>query len=329
MSGKSDILELVDAVGNAMPGWRVVAPPEPFTWARDRHFRARVARECVEQAIVIRRAWRDEAYAVETYMYRAALPRIGVGTPKLLATFSMSDGSKWTVLEDVGRQTADPHNAGHRKAFLRALGTLHGQGMRLLADPGFDGGPLVRFDGEHVPYGGKRVPIEKWHKLLRDAVPSPTFSLDPSFLALPHRMMEELAMQPPTVPHGDTDTSNALLNRGEVTLIDFERASIGPASLDLGRAVALLKSPAELDEYKRTFSAAGQPLSADALGQWADLAWAYDALYWTCYFIERNLSAQPPPDSWRRDYFEPSLSRLRGLRRRRADLFTAPRDVQK
>ena len=62
-------------------------------------------------------------------------------------------------------------------------------------------------------------------------------------LDLPHRMMAELSNRPYTLLHGDTDLSNALLTDQGMALVDFEKASIGPASLDLGRITATVKSP--------------------------------------------------------------------------------------
>ncbi len=163
--------QLSRAILNALPGWELVYGPEPFTWASDMHFRARLARGDLELDVVVRQAWRHEAYERETFLYRSVLPQLSVQTARMLGAFQMpSNDSEWMILQDLGDQTAHANRAEDRTEFLRALGRLHGQGISLLDEDVLRGGPLPRFDGEHIPYGGKRVPVRKWCELLNVAV---------------------------------------------------------------------------------------------------------------------------------------------------------------
>ena len=125
--------ELRRAVLATLPGWQLVYGPEPFTWAAHMHFRARLTKGSQELSIVLRQAWCVQAYEVEKFLYRRVLPQLSVQTAGLVATFDIpSDGSKWIVLQDLGSRTAQGNREEDRKAFLGALGRLHGQGSGLL-----------------------------------------------------------------------------------------------------------------------------------------------------------------------------------------------------
>ena len=164
---ETNVEQLRRAVKGAIPNWELIRGPEPFTWAPHMHFRARLANGERRLDIVIRQAWRPESYEAETFLYRSVLPHISVRTARLVATFELSsENSKWTVLEDLGGRIAQRDNVGDRNAFLRALGQLHGQSRDLLEGGLFHGAPLVRFDGECLPYGAQRVPVENWCALL-------------------------------------------------------------------------------------------------------------------------------------------------------------------
>ena len=68
MNGKPEISSTCDAVVKAvlaaMPGWRFLTIPEAFTWAPDRHLRARLVSGSRQQDVVIRRSWREESHQI-------------------------------------------------------------------------------------------------------------------------------------------------------------------------------------------------------------------------------------------------------------------------
>jgi len=303
---------IVGAVRSAMPGWRFVSLPEPFTWARDRHFRAEVEKGGSRRKIVIRRNWRDEGFEVESFLYSCVLPRVPIGTPKLLATFELkTDSSKWMVLEDIGECCVEATCDKDRRTLLSTLGRLHGFCMGRIG-AWIDAGPLPRYP---------KWRHGDWRPTLAQARASGWRDLGDWVLPLLDAVLRRLYTQPPTLVHGDVNLSNVILSKGDVWLVDWEFACIGPAALDLGEALAFNASPGGLDAYRKGFNeVASDPLEADAVRDWADCGLAHSAFHWISYCLERQHEGRPLGEDWRWTHYVPSLDCLRALHRRRGDL---------
>lgn len=322
MTTPPDVGAIMDAITRALPGWRFVGGPQPFTSAPDRHLRACLASGDQTEAVVIRRAWRDEGYEVETFLYRHVLPRLSLRTPRLWATFVLdADGSKWTVLEDLGVSTAQRNREADRRAVLRALGCLHGEGAAFLDDVRGAACPLPRFGPGVVPYAGRLVPVERWHEILDGALRSPSFRPEAWVHPFLDALLRRLAGEPATLLHGDANFSNAVLTGDGVGLIDFERAFIGPASLDIGRVAAMTESPGELDDYRRGFAGTTEAgPSPDAVADWAELGQVYDGYYWICYYVEETLRGRDLGEDMRTTLYDRMYVRLQALHHKRRDL---------
>ncbi len=312
-AGQSDVAEHVaDTLMAAMPGWRFVKPPVGFGWAPQRHFRARIAGAKEGVDVVIRQSWRSEGFAAEVHVYRELAEQLPAKTARLLGTFSLDSGDPdWIVLEDLGTHMLSPSHRTDREAFLLALGRLHawGESVERLAQLKNSPLPVV------PPHPTKRG---EWRDLLRLNLESDEYSLEPWMPDLCDAVWERLAGEPPTLLHGDADFSNALWVGSDVALIDWERACIGPAALDLGRVIEATESSDELEGYASGYrSVARRELSAERLRHAADLGDGHNCLRWVCYYINGTSNGKGPPSGWRRNYYEPCLARLRHLHERR------------
>ena len=305
--------DLTDVVLSAMPGWRFEQPPRPFGWAPDRHFRALLACGDRHEPVVIRQSWSGPGFEVERYLYTQILPDLPVNTPLLLASFrTHSHDTGWLVLRDVGQRCADQACPHDRQRVLLQLGALHGHGIRLTRSGRLAGSPLPQFPPSHWHYQG-------WEDLVRFGVCSSQHLLPAWATDFTHLVREKAAAAEVTLLHGDTDYSNAVVGPSGLSLVDWERACIGPASADLGRA--LEPTGARPDDLKAYHGAYQEALHADIslerTRQEMELAVSLNSLRWICYYLKRLSEGDDPGESWRDSYFVPSLRMLESSRETR------------
>ena len=323
MHARVNLEEIVPLIMEALPDWSFVSKPIPFTWSCHVYLRARLAKGNDTQDVVIRRSRCDKSHEIEIFLYRSVLPHLSVHTPKLLATFEQAvDGSKWMVLEDIGVATARSDCVEHRRAFLRALGCLHAQSMGFLGNPIFYSGVLKRFEGKSVLYGGKVIPFQKWRELLEKGLSFPLYQTEKWMLQFADAMLIQLGKQPATLLHGDAQFGNAILTDDGVGLIDFERAWIGPPSMDIGQVVEKMESLEELEDYNDGFfQTTKKRLCRKTIIDWAHLAEGYNCLYWMCYYVEEAMKNKHLGEERYKNRYDQLHERLRQLYEQRGDLF--------
>ena len=126
-------------------------PPQGFGWAPHRHFRAILGRNGREVPVIIRACWSVSGFESERHLYESVLGQFPFVTPRLLASFSLKDGEvPWMVLQDIGEPAAQKAKPEDRRAFLQALGQLHGCSFTLLASAQLPRGPLPCFPESHA-----------------------------------------------------------------------------------------------------------------------------------------------------------------------------------
>ncbi len=309
-----DISALQEAVLAAMPGWSFSAGPEGFGWAPRRHLRARLAGDGRIRDVVIKHCW-AEGTGVETFMYRSVLPLLRLRTPQLVAAFTTDSGrEQWLVLEDVGEMTLDATIARDRCAFLRLLGTLHGQGATLVAHQPDLLRPLPWFADAAVATSAE------WSRLLTDAARTGHYGVEKWMVSVNDALWVALTREPATLLHGDANVSNAVVAQDRVALLDWERAQMGPPPIDLGRSLDTRDSPDGLAAYADAFNAETEGrLPDELLRRWANLGRAHNGLRWICHYIREAGRGNRPSDEWRRENYEPCLGWIRALRDRRPD----------
>jgi len=295
--------ELKHCVLSAIPGWRFVQKPKGFGWAPDRHFRAIVSDGIKQQRIVIRQCWTDKGYEIERYLYHSVLSDLIVRTPELIGTFSLNpEESKWMILEDLGEGQPDMNCVSDREIFLETLGYLHGQGLGLVQEKSLSDSPLSVFHASDSE-------IQGWRNDLMTALTSRSYSIEQWVIDLLDELEFRLSKEPPTLLHGDTDASNAILIDTKMALVDWEKSRIGPPSLDLGRIMEKVESTEELESYRAAFcSLSGRELSKDNMRYIANLGVGYNSLRWICYYIKQSLLGSPP--KWSKGTYEGFLEQL-------------------
>jgi len=288
-----------------MEGWKLASPPEGFGWAPGRHLRATLERGTGQARVIVRQSWSTEGFDTETLLYTTVLPRLSIKTATLWVTFSLaSDGSQWMVLEDLGERKPEGGSLTDGKALFTALGRLHGEGLALAN--GLSGNPLPLFAGDSL--------LQEWMPLLTSACADPHFELPEYTPAFLDALCLKLTQQPLTLLHGDTDPSNVIIIDGQAALIDWERAKLGPPSLDLGKALEAVQSQDALTSYRSAFNcASGCEISDEQVQEWADLAAIHNSLHWICYYVRHARQESGPDLEWRRDYYEPCVRRLREI----------------
>ena len=296
--------EIKSGVLHALPGWRFTTEPDEFGWAPGRHYRARMQRNSQTTNVIIRNCWTDEGFDTELFMYRQLLPQIPIRTPKLFCSFVLTDGAKWMVLEDIGTATVNGDMQSERLAFFISLGTLHGYGQRLVQNTDV---PLQVFSPDTDEY-------REWDALLTQAIAHPDHRLKPWTLDLFHQSLLQLAQQPATVLHGDTDWSNAILLDDGVGLVDWERAQIGPAALDMGRLMCSEVTECELYAYQDAYCrSSSTEITFAKVNEWAQLGSIMDDFRWICYLIRQTELGNPPDVDWQRNYYDPCITRMAEL----------------
>jgi len=305
--------QLAAALVSAMPGWRILAGPTPFTWAPDRHLRVSVTDGRELRRIVLRHSWSDQAHELERRLYREVLPHVGIRVPDLIACLAVDPSEpQWMVLGDMGSRHLRADKAADREAFLGLLGTLHAKTHDMLTEGRLRVEGLPRFDGQ--------AQLAHWHDLIQNALQTPRFEVEPWMPRLAQAVFRELQRLPLAINHGDTDFSNAVLGMGGVCLVDWERAQIGPPAPDLGRVMAAVEHDGELQAYRQAFVGAGTThLSPQGMQLWADIALAHHCIRWVCYYLEAHGRGKGPGADWRASYYVPCLAGLRKVRDRRPE----------
>jgi len=295
-----------------MPGWRFSEPPRAFGWAADRHFRAVLAKDCRRERIIIRKSWSAAGFEVERYLYGSVFRDLPLNTAKLWNTFRTEPcDTRWMILEDVGEGCADAGCSGDRRAFLAALGSLHGRGHYLTESGRFRGSPLPQFPPKHWHY-------DEWEDLIMLGLESSRHALEEWVVSLLGSVRRRVETARPTLLHGDPDYSNVVLSDSGVTLVDWEYACIGPASADLGRALEPLESAEELESYRLAYQETGDAdVSLDDVGELAAVGVALNSFRWICYYLKRGSEGSDPGEEWRGNYYRPSVERLHSIRARR------------
>ena len=290
-----------------MPGWSFVEPPTGFGWAPDRHFRAVMTEDGGRTPVVIRHSWSIEGHETERHLYESVLGRFPFVTPQLLASFSIEGGeTPWMVLEDIGELVAERVNPGDRRAFLQALGQLHGCCLALLESAQLAMGPLTHFPESHA-----HTYYREWEALLTQGIESNALGIPASSLRTCRRLGDALAAEPQLLLHGDTDCSNAVVTGRGIGLVDWERACLGPASIDLSRVVLADALLEDMQVYRSAFSrAAGTELTdADAI-KIGRMGILFDALRSICYYVRQTTDGNDPGEDWRKRYYQPSIECL-------------------
>lgn len=305
--------ELASAVLSVMPGWEFLMTPQGFGWAPDRHFRAQLTKGDQVTNVIIRQSWSVEGYQVELFLYRSVFPYLVIRTPKLWGAFELDmDTSRWMVLEDLGKIQPRGDRVENRETFLHVLGSLHGQGI--LLSNRLSGSPLPQFTKDCSE-------CREWRMLLKTALVSRSYDLEEWTIPFLDNLWLRLFQEPATLLHGDTVFSNAILIDESIALVDWEKARLGPASIDLGLLMEAVESTKELESYRHAFcQTAGRELSRSQVQHWADLGEGYNCLRWICYYIKKTSKDEDPGPAWRQNYYEPCLDRLRLLHKKRMDL---------
>lgn len=306
------ITEITANVLSAMPGWRFSEPPRGFGWATDRHLRAVLAKDCRREKVIIRKSWSTSGFEVECYLYGCVLQDLPLNTPKLWSTFHLKDcATGWMILEDVGRRCANAGCSEDRRAFLAALGSLHGRGLYLAESGRFRGSPLPRFPLQHWHY-------DEWGNLIMLGLESSRYALEEWIVNLLESVQRRVEIARPTLLHGDTDYSNVVLSHSGASLVDWEYACIGPASADLGRALEPVDCYDELESYHLAYQeASGVDVPFNDIVEVADIGLALNSLRWICYYLRRVNEGNDPGEDWRNNYYRPIVERLRFIRSRR------------
>ena len=288
--------------------WMTAVPPtRPCS---GRHFAppliAKVLARAGEiQEVVVRHSWSVSGFETERYLYGSVLADLPFKTPELFGTFTLSgDDSPWMILEDMGDRSAanQPEN---RRLFLRLLGWLHGHGRRLCESAQLDERRLNRFPANHSYY-------DEWEAILENGLASGKYALPTSALSSCRRLRDGLVGEPQTLLHGDTDYSNAILKHNSMGLVDWERASIGPASVDLGRVVCARELHGETRSYRIAFGeTSGYDLDDEQAVRIARMGIVFDSLRWICYYIKQVEGGSDPGEEWYRAHYEPCIERVR------------------
>jgi aminoglycoside phosphotransferase (APT) family kinase protein len=212
----------------------------------------------------------------------------------------------------MGTQDVRADDPEDRKKFLTALGRLHGWGIRWLKERNVYTDCLLRYDGTSLPHAGMFLPVRQWTDRLCQAVDTPALGIKTWMVSFPSQLIAHLTRQPITLLHGDTNFSNGIIVDHDLALIDFERAFIGPPSLDLGQAIERVETDEELNAYHSSFQdTSGEVIPFSTLTEWVDLGKGYNSLHWVSYYVERTLAGNPPDSEWREKYHEPSAGQDR------------------
>jgi aminoglycoside phosphotransferase (APT) family kinase protein len=210
------------------------------------------------------------------------------------------------VLEDLGERTADFGDAAERGFLLQALGDLHGHTVCRSSWPASTAQELPTFDPDSAEH-------RKWGELL-SASAQVDAGIEPWMAELFATLVGRVARELVVLGHGDLDSTNVVCTSDGVALIDWEKAALVPACLDLGSVLPVLGDIEELEAYRTAFAvSSGEMLDREALRRWVDLGDAYDCFRWICYYLERARDQHDPGEEWRQTYFRPRLTRLKAL----------------
>jgi len=296
---------LSEAIVDAMPGWTLNGLPQGFGWAPQRHFQAVLRNGPQKQDAIIRQSWGDSAFQTEKFLYETVLDRLPLETPRLLGDFMISgEDAPWMILEKVGNRTVADEPL-LQSEFIRTLGLLHGHGKNLLIKGQLDSEFLKQFPANHGY-------CSEWQAILRESLRLSKYALPASILSFLSEFQEELSREPLTLLHGDTDPSNAIVTPTGIALVDWERASIGPACVDLGRMISCDGLEEDIQSYRLGYNKASEcDLSEKDAQKTGNLGLLYDSFRWTCHYIKQVEEGNDPGKEWKQVYFDPCLELIR------------------
>ena len=211
------------------------------------------------------------------------------------------------ILQDIGEQVAAADCPADRRAFLQALGQLHGCSRCLLDSGQLHQGPLKCFPASHA-----YTHYDEWEGLLTQGLDLDEYDLPASTLEACRRLRDALAAEPRALLHGDTDLSNAIVTNSGIGLIDWERACLGPASVDLSRVVPASELADDAQTYRTAFNeTAGFELSNGDVLRVVGIGILFDSLRWICHYIKQSTCGNSPDEEWRSQYYIPCLEHIR------------------
>ena len=278
-----------------LPEVRSVGAPRRVTaWRNSRYFEVEASVSGCDLTFFMRQSETNEAQAHEARVYTDILPSLSVQTPRLYGVFELDPGSpRWMIFDSIQGEAADLSDAKVREKLIAQLGSLHSEGRAVVAS----GSAFPRFDGRSGRYA-------KWGTILTQGLEKGGYGLPIWIVEFLDCVLKELDDTPFTLLHGDLDPSNILVTpEGRIVFIDWEKASLGSPSIDLGHLVEAVESASEWEAYS-----AGN-LSIDP-ARAAKVGRSYHMLNDVVGYVHTSERGRPPSDEWRRKYYDPCLRKL-------------------
>ena len=261
---------------------------------------------------MIRQSTSAEVHDLEVRIYTQVLPKLSVKTPSFLVAFDLgTECPNWMVLEKLDGEEASGGTRTERRRILETLARLHLEGIVLERSGQLADANLPRFDAEAARY-------QKWRSILVDGIADGSYSLLPWIPSCLDAVLAALPGFPYGLIHSDLDLSNIIVaGNGTIGLIDWEKACIGPISVDLGQFMEHVASGDELQGYCRQLVVSqGLRVSEDDVSYWADVGRAFKLIHEICSYVHASLKGRAPAPSWRGKYFEPCLPALEAIAKR-------------
>lgn len=298
-----DMNQLIDAIKVSNDDIKFIDDPKGFGWAPTNHLRAQIAHINRDIKVVIKRCYTYETFKVEKYLYEKILSRMLIRTPKLYKDFQY-EGDYWLILEDIGEEYLDVGKLDERKLLLQTMGSFHGEGINYIDDDDVKT-VLPHFESNEEEFRSKR-------NLLVNATKIDKFNLDSKLIIFFEYIWDKMSEQTFTLLHGDTDPSNFIIENNEAGVIDFEKAKIGPVSLDLSKIASSIHDE-DLEYYHNSFSRYDNSLSLDKIREMVKLGEAYNNFHWICYDLKADSEPPYPEYRWNEERFIKMVSRLHEL----------------
>lgn len=299
-----DTNQLKDAIKVSNDDIKFIEDPKGFGWAPTNHLRAKIATNNDVLKVVIKRCYTYETYKVEKYLYEKILSQMLMRTPKLYMDFQY-EGDYWLILEDIGEEYLNTVNLDERKLLLQTMGSLHGEGINYIEEDEVKN-VLPNFESNGKEFSSKR-------ELLVKASVIDKFNFDSKLINFFKYIWDKISDQPFTLLHGDTDSSNFIIENNEIGVIDFEKAKIGPISLDFSKIASSINDD-DLIYYHKSFSCYDNSLSLDKIREMVKLGEAYNNFHWICYDIKADSEPPYPEYKWNGERFTKMVSQLNEIK---------------
>lgn len=283
---------------------KFIEDPKGFGWAPTNHLRAKIAYLNDVLEVVIKRCYTNETFNIEKYLYKEILPQMLFRTPKLYMDFQY-EGDYWLMLEDVGEEYLNRGKPDERKLLLEAIGSFHGEGIKFIKEDEVKN-ILPYFESNGEEYRSKK-------ELLVKASEIEKFNFDSNLIDFFKNMWDKMSKQQFTLLHGDTDASNFIIKNNKVGVIDFEKAKIGPISLDFSKMASSINDD-DLKYYHKSFSRNGSRLSLNKIKEMVKIGEAYNNYHWICYDIKADSQPPYPEYKWNNERYVKMVSRLYELK---------------